>query len=209
MQDDGDFVVDDAEFEFDDELMQELETPQTTSNGTKTNGKSENSKPASPKTVKKEEPKPAPAKRKAKDDSSDDDDFKPAPRATRSTPKKPKLVEASVKKEEPIKTPTKAANKSTQRTPKGTSKASSKQDAKEEEDSQRKAILNSVETVALPDIEPPKGETKFNYRAMAARPGPQNPGSKEIPVGEEDCLTVPFTHSQLKIGSDICLYWYP
>lgn len=38
----------------------------------------------------------------------------------------------------------------------------------------------------------PKGSTnlRFNFRAMAARPGPQAAGSKEIPVGNEDCLTV-------------------
>jgi len=155
--------------------------------GSKANGKAKAEKQASPKAVKKDEAKSASAKRKAMEDDEEDDDLIPVPlRTTRSTPKKRKIAEPPTKKQEPVKTPTKSA-------PKATAKATKKPDAKtEEDDPERKAILQSVETVALPDVEPPTGDTKFNYRAMAARPGPQNLGSKEIPVGAEDCLTVSF-----------------
>jgi hypothetical protein len=45
---------------------------------------------------------------------------------------------------------------------------------------------------------------------MAARPGPQAPGSKEIPDGNEECLAVySYLDYFLIIGPDFCLHWSP
>ena len=168
---DDDFIVDDDDFDFDDDVMKEIEVPQSTkiatnTNGTKVNGKEPMAaKTASPKTVKKEDrkPAPAPAKRKADEVSSGEDEFmEPKPvrktdRSSRSTPKKAKVAE-TVKEEPLAKSPAKPPVKTAPRTP----KAVKKQEAnEEEEDTERKAILENVETVALPDVEPSKGESKY------------------------------------------------
>jgi len=142
--------------------MQEIEVPlpskTAATNGSKSTGKAESAKTESPKQVKKEI-KPS-VKRKAEEEVSEDEEFLPAPKTTRSTPKKAKAAEQPGKGEEPAnKTPAKPASKPSQRTP----KAAKKQDTKDvEDDAERKAILNSVETVALPDVEPPKGDTKYH-----------------------------------------------
>jgi replication factor C subunit 1 len=132
--------------------------------------------------------KETPSKRKVVEvDSEDDDDFIRAPKiaqSSRLTPKKPAPAKPPPIKKEPVKTPTKAPAKAAPKAAK-----TSKKPDEEVEDAARKAILDSIETVGLPDTEPPT-DGKFNFRAVAARPGPQALGSKEVPVGEEDCLTV-------------------
>lgn len=163
--------------------MQELESSQhPKSNGAK-NGTTTKPPPKKETPVKKE----TPSKRKVVEvDSEDDDDFIPAPKIAQSsisTPKKPAPAKPPPIKKEPVKPPTKAPATAA---PKA-AKTSKKPD--EAEDAARKAILDSIETVGLPDTEPPT-DGKFNFRAVAARPGPQALGSKEVPVGEEDCLTV-------------------
>jgi len=212
-QEDDDFVVDDDEFDFDEDVMQEIENSQPAKVTTSTNGtKKGNATPTPTKTATatvKDEPKITPTKRKAAVVKSDDEDEfldpKPAPKtSTRTTPKKPKPAIATAKKESPApkKTPPKLAPAAKLALPKAPPKTTPKAAKKEqnedaEGDLQRKAILESVEKVDLPDIAAPSGDTKFNFRAMAARPGPQAAGSKEIPVGNEDCLTVntPLVHS--------------
>jgi hypothetical protein len=152
-----DFIVDDDEFEFDNDLMEEIETPATVRNSTngvkRENVKTTSSEPATKRTVKSE-----PAKRKLEVTSDEEDDFvdpKPAPKTTRSTPKKAKPEVPQVTKEPtpakktPIKTPSKPV-----------SKATKKPDPKNaEEDPERKAILENIETVALPEAES-TGDTK-------------------------------------------------
>jgi len=135
-----------------------------------------------------------PAKRKGIEVESSDDEFldpKPArqvDKSSRPTPKKGKAVETLPKKE-PAKTPTKTSTKSPAKstTTKQSKKVVDKEDT--DGDAERKAILDSVETVKLPDPAP-STDGKFNFRDVAARPGPQALGSKEIPVGAEECLTV-------------------
>jgi len=183
--------------------MQEIENSQPAKGTTSTNGTKKGNSTSTPtKTATatvKEEQKTTPTKRKAEVVKSEDEaEFLPAPKtSSRLTPKKPKPATATVKRESPPpkKTPTKPAPAAKPAPLKAASKTTPKAAKKEqnedtEGDLQRKAILESVETVGLPDITPPSGDTKFNFRAMAARSGPQAAGSKEIPVGNEDCLTV-------------------
>lgn len=162
-QEDEDFVVDDEDFEIDEDLMQEIETskpvkPTTSTDGTKNkNGKYTPTKPS----------KATPSKRKIEAISSDDDDdFKPAPKiekSSKSSPRKPKPSEMAktVEREAlpPNSTPEKPQTKSTSKT---MSKSSKKTEAKEpKEDLERKAILESVQTVALPDVAPSAGAKYF------------------------------------------------
>jgi len=123
---------------------------------------------------KKKATKTTPTKRKADMISSEDEliDPKPSPKiekSTRSTPKKAKLSEPSpVKKEAatappapapPKKTPTKPAPKPAS---KSTAKPTKKGDVDDTEgDFERKAILESIETVDLPDVDPPS-DKKYN-----------------------------------------------
>jgi hypothetical protein len=156
-------MVDDDDFEFDEDLMAEIETSAPTAKYASTNGaqkEKETIKTTNVKAVKVEVKSP-PAKRKVEVESSDEDDFvdpKPAPKVTRTTPKKekpaPKEVKAevaAVKKEALAKkTPTKP-----------TPKPPKKQDPKiAEEDTERKAILENIETVALPSADLPS-DTKY------------------------------------------------
>ena len=207
-QEDDDFVVDDDDYDLDEDLMQEIEYSQPVKSPASTNGKKKENKGSTPtkKTTGKTESVKIPSKRKA-EASSDEDEFKPAlkiEKTPKSTPKKPKpSTSASTAKKEaapPKPTSPKPAAKATSKT---TPKASKKKESTEtEEDLERKAILESVETVVLPDAAPSAGGKyvisclylpRFDYRAMVSRPGPQAPGSKEIPVGNEECLTVLFS----------------
>jgi hypothetical protein len=170
--DDDDFLVDDDDFDFDEDLMQEIdfpvkEVPKSTNGANQMNGQPKDAVPASTatNTTSKTEQKTTPAKRKVVDTSSDDDFVEPKPVSKAVKVSKP----TSTKKEsaEPVavakgapalkKTPTKAAKPPTKATPKTTKKADSKES---EEDLERKAVLESVETVDLPDAEPTTGEDK-------------------------------------------------
>jgi hypothetical protein len=147
--------------------MQEIENTQpatkTSANGTK----KENAKNTPTKALKKET---TAIKQKAEVNSSEDEfvDPKPAPKvdkSLRSTPKKAKPSEtiSPAKKVMPItKTPPKAATKAAPKTtPKPAPRSTKKADVHDTEgDLQRKAILESVETVDLPDTEP-AGDTKY------------------------------------------------
>jgi hypothetical protein len=187
---DDDFMIDDDDFEFDEDLMEEIETPvpTKTSNGVKKE-KNETPKtspvkaapvkivtpvktaaPAKTTAVLKENIKTAPAKRKVQVLSSgDEDDFvdpKPAPKTTRSTPKK--APTDTIKNIPATKTPTKAVAKSAPKSsvktePKTATKPApkpKKAEIKDTEDPERKAILESIETVALPDTDPAT-DTKY------------------------------------------------
>jgi hypothetical protein len=186
---DDDFVIDDDDFEFDDDVMQEIETPakMASTNGHKNDttkspprkssipankdtekGKSTPTKSAS--VVKKETPKRTPTKLKAEVASSEDEFVDPKSvakpdKSSRSTPKKAKPSEPTptVKTEAPLpKTPAKASTKTAAKTaPKSAPRAKKSEVKEPEEDLERKAILQSVETVALPDVEPPAGDTKY------------------------------------------------
>jgi hypothetical protein len=153
--------------------MQELEnshpTQPTSTNGTKKENVKAIPTKASP-LKKKEATKTTPKKWKAEVISSEDElvDPKPAPKiekSTRSTPKKAKPSEPSPAQKEaaaaatppppppPKKTPTKPAPKPA---PKSATKSTKKGDVDEiEGDLERKAILESIETVDLPDVDPP------------------------------------------------------
>jgi hypothetical protein len=168
--DDDDFLVNDNDFDFGDEdLMQEIEAPVKAEpkpiNGTKhENGRSNDVVPTAA-AIAKIEPKTTPAKRKVVDDSSDDDFVEPKPAksvtTSRQTPtKKEPIASIPSKKEPPApkKTPTKTPPKPTT---KPASKTAKKADSIEpEEDLKRKAVLESIEKVELPDIEPSTGEDK-------------------------------------------------
>lgn len=145
--------------------MQEIENShprqQTSTNGTKKENVKATPTKASP-SKKKEVTKTTPTKRKAEVTSSEDEllDSKPAPKiekSTRSTPKRAKPSEPSpVKKEAtpppPKKTPTKQAPKPA---PKSASKPTKKGDVDDTEgDLERKTILESIETIDLPDVAP-------------------------------------------------------
>lgn len=177
VEEDDDFVVDDDDFDFDEEVMEEIETSQPAKGATSTNGTKKGSAKSTPTkastTPVKQEPKSTPTKRKAyKVESDDEDEFLdpiPAPEpSTRSTPKKSKPAPTAVKKESPPpkKTPTKSAPTGTKAAPpkaapKTTPKPVKKEQNEDSEgDLQRKAILEKVETVDLPDIVPPSGDTK-------------------------------------------------
>lgn len=164
---DDDFVVDDDDFEFDEDLMQEIESSQPTKAPT-TNGSHKDKPKSSPtKTVtaaKKDAVKKTSTKRKVDVVSSEDEflDPKPVPKdlkPVRVTPKKSKSSESTLtaKKDEIAptkKTPTNVA-------PKPAPKTTKKSEPDEaEDDLGRKAILDSIETVALPDTEP-ADETKY------------------------------------------------
>lgn len=168
--DDAFLVDDDDDFDIGDEdLMQEIEAPVKAEpkpiDGTKhKNGQSNDVVPTAAATT-KIEPKTTPAERKVEDDSSDDDfvDPKPAKSVTtsRQTPTKKEPIPSIPPKKEPPapkKTPTKAPPKPTT---KPASKTAKKADSIEpEEDLKRKAVLESIEKVELPDIEPSTGEDK-------------------------------------------------
>lgn len=173
---DDDFDVDAEEFDLDDDMMKEIENSQGRF-GEKANGnKQGNTKSTPTKTtasLKKENDKGAPTKRKLETISSDDDEFielKPAATGKKSTPKKPKLSEstAAVMKEPDVnKTPTKASAPSKTPSkpmprvfPKSAARGKKEEDA--EEDIERKAILKNVETVDLPDVLPASGEMKYS-----------------------------------------------
>jgi hypothetical protein len=121
------------------------------------------SKPNSPKAEANAKPKTqkeTPTKRKAKEPSSDkDDDFKPAakeapiksPRGT----KKP--LESTTTTRSPVKPATKAATTKPPPAPRATKKQ--KEDVKEG-DQERQAILNSIQTIEIPDAAAPS-DTKY------------------------------------------------
>lgn len=155
--------------------MQEIENfqhPQTTStNGTKKeNAKSTPTKAAGTTTTTKT--KITPTQRKVEAVSSEDEfvDPKPVPKidkSTRSTPKKAKLSEPSPAKKDvapPKKTPTKTTSKTA---PKAAAKSTKKIDTNDSDgDLQRKAILESIETVDLPDAAP-ASDKKYAARRLS------------------------------------------
>ena len=171
--DEDEFIVDD-DFEIDDEeLMQEVEItkPTTTRNGVKKENTMNKATEVAPPVDK---PK-TPVKRKAlvkDEESSEDDEFldpksAPKPDISRRTPKKPKASEPATIKAQ-TKPAVKAAPKTTaQTTPKATKKTESKI---EEEDAERKAILESVETVELPDTAPAVGDGKYTLHPRLCLP---------------------------------------
>ena len=148
--------------------MQEIENTQpatkTSANGTK----KENAKNTPTKAVKKEA---TPRKRKVEVVSSEDEfvDPKPEPKkdkSLRSTPKKAKpseITSPAKKVVTPVtKTPPKPAAKAAPKsTPKPAPRSTKKADVDDiEGDLERKAILESIQTVELPDIEP-AGDSKY------------------------------------------------
>jgi hypothetical protein len=148
--------------------MQEIENPRPATT-TSTNGtKKEVAKTTPTKAVKNEA---TPRKRKVEVVSSEDEfvDPKPAPKTDkplRSTPKKTKLSETKSPAKKVVTPVTKTSPKAA---PKAVPKAAPKSAAKStkkaavddtEGDLERKAILESVETVDLPDTEP-AGDTKY------------------------------------------------
>jgi hypothetical protein len=173
--DDDDFMVDDNDFEFDEDLMAEIETAapakQASTNGAQkeketvkaTIVKKENGKTTPVKSIKVEVKSPS-AKRKVEVESSDEDDFvdqKPALKLMRTTPKKekpaPKEVKAAVtavKKEAPAK---KTLTKHTPTPPKKPDPKNAK------EDNKRKAILKNIENLALPSADP-ASDTKYIFQ---------------------------------------------
>jgi len=185
-------------------MIQEIESSQP---APKPNGPKNGTSTKFTAVIKKESPvkktakTTTPTKRKGIEAESSDDEFldlKPAPqmdKPSRPTPKKAKPME-NLPKKESAKTPTKASTKSVAKstTTKQSQKVMDKEDT--EGDAERKAILDSIETVKLPDPAPAT-DAKFNFRDVAARPGPQALGSKEIPVGAEECLTVSSPHTAI------------
>lgn len=118
----------------------------------------------------------APASRDAKkrkslelsDEEEDEDDFDPAPKSTRSKKSESPMKRSSAKKP---------------RTPK------KKEDVSESK--QIQDILDSIPTVRPPTPPEPTGkQKKFDFRDQAQRSQPPlAAGSKELPVGAENCLT--------------------
>ena len=153
--------------------MQEVEItkPTTTRNGVKKENTMNKAAEVAPPVDK---PK-TPVKRKAlvkDEESSEDDEFldpksAPKPDTSRRTPKKPKTSEPATIKAQ-TKPAVKAAPKTTAQTaPKATKKTESKI---EEEDAERKAILESVETVELPDTAPAAGDGKYTLHPRSYLP---------------------------------------
>jgi DNA-binding protein HU-beta len=163
-------------------LIQEIEKSQSANGTKKENVKAtptkavsavkEGAKPTTTKdaAVKKENSKTTPKKRKVDMILSEDEfiDPKSAPqidKSTRSTPKKSKLPELKSTAEKdvapppPTKTPTKTTA-TTKAAPKSAAKSTKKAHSKDEEDLARKTILESIETVDLPDTAP-TGDTKY------------------------------------------------
>jgi hypothetical protein len=173
--DEDEFILDD-DFDIDDEeLLQEVETPEltTTSNGVKKENNTAKGTVTAPRAAEADKAKSIPVKRKAAvmdGESSEEDEFLdpksvPKPDTSKRTPKKATTSEtpAGVKKETPVKAPTKPAAKAAPKVaaksiPKATKKTESKI---EEEDAERKAILESIETVDLPDTAPSTGDGKY------------------------------------------------
>ncbi|RPB04537.1 DNA replication factor C, large subunit [Choiromyces venosus 120613-1] len=133
------------------------------------------------------------------DDEEEEEDVKPKRRSTATpTTRKRKTAQSYNQYEdddddddeiEQVK-PTAKASKPTVKKAKAAPKRP--KEMPQESESVRK-ILDSVPTVRPPSPPPPTdGEPKkFNYRNFMQRQntGPTAPGSKEIPVGEENCLT--------------------
>ena len=87
---------------------------------------------------------------------------------------------------EPVKPATKARKPAAKR-----AKATPKKPRQEPvESASVKKILDSVPTIRAPTPPPRDGEgKKFNFRDFKQRQGPAAQGSKELPEGEENCLT--------------------
>lgn len=150
--------------------MQEIEKTQPTTTTASNGTKKENAINTPTKAVKKEA---TPTKRKVEAISSEDEfvDPKPAPKtdkSLRSTPKKAKPSETMppaknvtpVTKTPPKPAPKAAAKVTPKSAPKPAPRSTKKAGMDEKEDLERKAILESIETVDLPDIEP-AGDTKY------------------------------------------------
>lgn len=146
--------------------MQEIEKSQPATT-TSTNGtRKENAKNTPTKAVKKEA---TPKKRKAEVLSSEDEFIDP-----KSAPKTDKPHHSTTKSFETTSPVKKVVTPATKKSPRAVSKVGPKSTAKPapkstkkaglddaEGDLERKAILESIETVDLPDIEP-GGDTKYH-----------------------------------------------
>jgi replication factor C subunit 1 len=100
------------------------------------------------------------SKRKSPQLEDDDEDLEQVKPATKARRPAAKRAKATPKKEEPV------------------------------ESENVKKILDSVPTIRAPTPPPRDGEgKKFNFRDFKQRQGPAAQGSKELPEGEENCLT--------------------
>ncbi|KAF3911457.1 hypothetical protein ABW20_dc0105512 [Dactylellina cionopaga] len=152
-------------------------------------------------------------------DEDDDDDFvKPKGRGAKKpivkvTPKKTAAAAPKGKKRKSM-TPEEDEDEDEQpkQKKKATAAAKRKTPAKKkevdeiEESESIKEILSSVPTVR-PPTPPPRDESKkFNYHAFKAKAAPPPPvGTKDVPVGAENCLaglTFVFTGNQQSISRD-------
>lgn len=119
----------------------------------------------------------------------DDSDVEMAEIASTTSKRKPKAAAAKKRKaddngddedETPKKKPRKSANGTTRKTKKD----------EEPDNSAAAAIINSISTVRAP-TPPPRAEDrkfKFEFGGGNASAGPMNPGAKEIPQGQPNCL---------------------